>query len=106
MSQIKKEIVMITGASAGVGRATAQAFARRGARLGLLARGAAALEDVRREVESLGGEACVLPADVSKPDDVEKAAEALERNFGPIDVWVNDAMVSVFSAFHEMTAEE
>ncbi len=101
-----KEVVVITGASAGVGRATAQAFAREGARIGLLARGRAGLEGAKRDVERLGGEAIVLPTDVSDSAAVEAAAAAVEAEFGPIDVWVNDAMCSVFSPIKEMTAEE
>ncbi len=101
-----KEVVVITGASAGVGRATAQAFAREGARIGLLARGRAGLEGAKRDVERLGGEAIVLPTDVSNSEAVEAAAAAVEAEFGPIDVWVNDAMCSVFSPIKEMTADE
>jgi NAD(P)-dependent dehydrogenase (short-subunit alcohol dehydrogenase family) len=100
------EVVMITGASAGVGRATAIAFARRGARIGLLARGRAGLEGAERDVEAAGGEAVVLPADVADPDAVERAAASLEDSFGPIDIWVNNAMVSVFSPVKEMTPRE
>ena len=107
MSQIaSSKVVVITGASAGVGRATAQAFAREGARIGLIARGHEGLEATRVEVESLGGNALVLPLDVANADDVEKAAAAVEEAFGPIDVWINNAMVSVFSPVAEMTAEE
>ncbi len=102
----RREIVVITGASAGVGRATAQAFARKGAHIGLLARGQAGLEGARRDVERLGGKALVLPTDVSDAEAVETAADAVEREFGPIDVWVNDAMCSVFSPIKEMTADE
>jgi len=102
----KPEVVVITGASAGIGRATVQAFARRGAHIGLLARGHDGLEGARKDVEALGGRALVLPTDVSKADEVEAAAGAVEKAFGPIDIWVNDAMVSVFSPFKEMTADE
>ncbi len=97
---------MITGASAGVGRAAAIEFARRGARVALLARGNDGLEGARREVEAAGGEALVLPIDVSDADAVERAATSVEEAFGPIDIWVNNAMVSVFSPFSEMTADE
>src|SRR5437763_400063 len=76
------EVVVVTGASAGVGRATAQAFARRGARVGLLARGRAGLEGARREVEELGGKALAVPTDVSDAEAVERAAEAVERELG------------------------
>ena len=100
------EVVMITGASAGVGRATAIAFARRGARIGLLARGRAGLEGAKQDVEAAGGEAVVLQADVADAIGVERAAASLEDSFGPIDIWVNNAMVSVFSPVKEMTADD
>jgi len=102
----KHEVVVITGASAGVGRATAQEFGRHGARVALLARGKAGLEGARRDVEKLGGQAIVIPTDVSDPEQVESAAEKVERKWGAIDIWVNDAMCSVFSPVHEMTADE
>jgi NAD(P)-dependent dehydrogenase (short-subunit alcohol dehydrogenase family) len=98
----RREIVVVTGASAGVGRAAARAFARQGARVGLLARGRAGLEGARRDVEALGGEALVLPTDVADPDQVERATAAVEDIFGPIDVWVNDAFCSVFSPAKQM----
>ena len=99
---------MITGASAGVGRATAHAFARQGASIGLLARGGAGLEGLeaaRLEVERLGGRALVVPTDVADPGQVEAAAETVEREFGPVDVWVNNAMVTIFSPFKKVTPE-
>jgi NAD(P)-dependent dehydrogenase (short-subunit alcohol dehydrogenase family) len=102
----KQEVVVITGASAGVGRATVRRFARDGACIGLLARGTDGLEAARKEVEAAGGRALVLPTDVADPKQVEAAADAVEREFGPIDIWVNDAMTSVFSPLKEMTAEE
>jgi NAD(P)-dependent dehydrogenase (short-subunit alcohol dehydrogenase family) len=102
----KQEVVVITGASAGVGRATVRAFARDGVCIGLLARGRDGLEGARREVESAGGRALVLPTDVADHDQVDAAAEAVERAFGPIDVWINNAMASVFSPVKEMTPEE
>jgi NADP-dependent 3-hydroxy acid dehydrogenase YdfG len=102
----RRDVVVITGASAGVGRATARAFAGQGARIGLLARGRDRLEAARREVEELGGHAMVVPTDVADASQVEAAAEAVERTFGPVDVWINNAMTSVFSPFKDMTAEE
>ena len=102
----KPEVIVITGASAGVGRATVQAFARRGAQLGLIARGPDGLEAARKEVDQLGGSALVFAIDVADAEKVEEAAARVEEAFGPIDIWVNNAMVSVFSPVKEMTAEE
>jgi NAD(P)-dependent dehydrogenase (short-subunit alcohol dehydrogenase family) len=102
----RAEVVVITGASAGVGRACVREFARRGAHVALIARGRDGLEGARREVEACGGRALVLPLDVSDAEAVERAAETVERELGPIDVWVNNAMVSVFSPVKKMKAEE
>lgn len=102
----KAEVVVITGASAGVGRAVAREFAARGARIALLARGAEGLEAARQEVEELGGTALVLPTDVADHDQVEQAATAVEVAFGPIDVWINNAMTSVFARFIDTPVEE
>ena len=102
----KPEVVVITGASAGVGRATARAFADRGAHIGLLARGSDGLEAAHKEIEAAGGQALVLPTDVAHPDQIEAAADAVEQGFGPIDIWINNAMVSVFSPIKEMTPDE
>ena len=102
----RHNVVVITGASAGVGRATVREFARRGASIGLVARGRDGLEGARREVEALGGKALVLPVDVAHASQVEEAAAEVERRLGPIDVWVNNAMTSVFSPIKQMTAEE
>ena len=102
----RPEVVAITGASAGVGRATAREFAKRGAHIGLIARGREGLEAARREVETAGGKAVVFPTDVADAKQVEAAADAIERELGPIDIWINNAMVSVFSPIKEMTAEE
>jgi NAD(P)-dependent dehydrogenase (short-subunit alcohol dehydrogenase family) len=103
---IQAEVVVIADASAGVGRATARAFAWQGAHIGLLARGRDGLEAARQEIEKAGGRALALPTDVSDAEQVESAAHTVEENFGPIDVWVNNAMVSVFSPIKEMTANE
>ncbi len=100
------EIVVITGASAGVGRATVRAFAEQGAHIGLIARNREALENARQEVEAMGGRALVLPTDVADHEAVEAAAARVEEELGPIDVWVNDAMCSVFSPVKEMKPEE
>ena len=102
----KPEVVVVTGASGGVGRAIAHAFAKRGAHIGLLARGERGLDDARREVEELGGQAIVVPTDVADPDQVEAAAESVEERFGPLDTWVNDAMATVFARVVDTTAEE
>ncbi|MEO8687879.1 MAG: SDR family oxidoreductase [Solirubrobacteraceae bacterium] len=93
------QVVVITGASGGVGRAVAHAFAKRGAHVGLLARGQHGLDDAADEVRSLGGQALAVPTDVADADQVEAAARAVEARFGPIDVWVNDAMATVFARF-------
>lgn len=106
MQNTGREVVVITGASAGVGRATAREFARQGAAIALLARDAKRLEAARREVESLGGEAIAIPTDVSDPQQVESAAERAEQELGPISVWVNNAMVSVFSPVRDLQPEE
>jgi NAD(P)-dependent dehydrogenase (short-subunit alcohol dehydrogenase family) len=102
----KREVAVVTGASAGVGRATVRAFAKEGAYLGLLARDHEGLEAARQEVVAAGGKALVLRIDVAKADEVEAAAAAVEQAFGPIDIWVNNAMVSVLSPIKEMTPEE
>jgi NAD(P)-dependent dehydrogenase (short-subunit alcohol dehydrogenase family) len=104
--EARPPVVVITGASAGVGRATAEAFAAQGASIGLLARGREGLEGARRDVEARGGRGLVLPTDVSDAEAVEAAAAAVEQAFGPIDVWVNNAMLSVFSPVKEMRPEE
>ncbi|PYM00368.1 MAG: short-chain dehydrogenase [Verrucomicrobia bacterium] len=100
------EVVVITGASAGVGRATARNFARHGARIALLARGTDGLEAAQREVQELGGTAIVIPVDVANAEQVEAAAARVEIDLGKIDIWINNAMASVFSPIKEMTPEE
>lgn len=106
MKEPEVEVVVITGASAGVGRATAIEFGRRGARIGLIARGRDGLEGARRDVEAAGGKALMLQADVSDAEAIQNAAAQVEQELGPIDIWVNDAMTSVFSPFKEMTMDE
>ena len=100
------EVVVVTGASAGVGRAIAREFARHGARVGLLARSRDGLDGAARDVERLGGRALAVVTDVSDDQQVEEAADRIEGALGPIDIWVNNAMVSVLSPALEMTAEE
>ncbi len=104
--RFKDKTVVVTGASAGVGRATALLFARRGARIGLIARGTEALEATRREIEAAGGSALACVADVSDAQALDAAAERIERELGPIEVWVNNAMVTVFAPFVELEPEE
>ncbi len=102
---MEPRVVAVTGASSGVGRATAQAFAREGATVGLIARGKEALAATASEVQSLGGKPVVLECDVADPQAVEAAAGELSER-GGIDVWVNNAMASVFAPVWEITAEE
>jgi short-subunit dehydrogenase len=99
-------VVVITGSSAGLGRAIAHAYAKRSAKLGLLARNPEALAAAQRECEELGGHAICIPTDVSDADAVERAATQIEEQLGPIDIWVNNAMVSVFSPVKEMEASD
>ena len=98
--------VAITGASAGVGRATARAFARRGYRVALLARGEDGLESAAHELRDLDATALPIEVDVADAAAVEVAADRIESELGPLDVWVNDAFSSVFASFDEITAEE
>ncbi|MGQ0751248.1 MAG: SDR family oxidoreductase [Betaproteobacteria bacterium] len=101
-----RPIVVVTGASGGIGRATALAFARRGWRVALLARGIDGLNAARDEVSAAGGEAMVIETDVADHRQVEAAAERVEREWGPIDVWVNNAMATIFGAFLQITPED
>lgn len=103
---IAQPVVVITGASAGVGRATAREFAKKGYQIALLARSEAGLDGARRDVEALGGTALAIPTDVSDHAQVEAAAQRIEEELGLIDVWINNAMQSVFSPFDQMTADE
>ena len=103
---MKENVVVITGATSGVGRATARAFAEHGAHVGLIARGSDGLEGAAKDVESAGGRVVVAPADVADPVQVDRAAAAVEEDLGPIDVWVNNAMTSVFAPFVEIEPEE
>lgn len=96
----------VTGASGGIGRATARAFGARGVQIGLLARGEKGLSAAAGDVEAAGGKALVIPTDVADPDQCEAAADEIERCFGPIDVWVNVAFSSVFAPFWDITAAE
>lgn len=100
------EVVVVTGASAGVGRAIVREFAKRGAQIGLLARGHEGLEGARKDIEARGGKALAIPTDVADANQVEAAASQIEEAFGPIDIWINVAMASVFSPFKEMKPEE
>jgi len=102
----RRPLAVITGASAGIGRATAVAFARRGWRVALIARGMEGLRGAEREVMEAGGEAFVVQADVADAAQVEAAAERIERDCGAIDVWVNNAMATIFSPFVEVAPEE
>jgi NAD(P)-dependent dehydrogenase (short-subunit alcohol dehydrogenase family) len=100
------QTVVVTGASAGIGRATARLFGERGARVALIARGQAGLDGAARDVEEAGGTALAISADVADYDQVTAAARKVEEQFGPIDVWVNVAFTSVFAPFEEITAAE
>lgn len=100
------QTVVITGASAGIGRATAQLYGRRGARVGLVARGQTGLDGAVKDVERAGGKALAVPTDVADYGQVKEASRRIEDAFGPIDVWINVAFTSVFAPFWEVTAEE
>ncbi len=100
------KVVVVTGASAGVGRAVVAEFARQGAHIGLIARGAERLEATRREVEQAGSRAIAIPADVANAQQVEDAAGRVEQELGPIDIWINNAMTTIFAPFTEITPQE
>jgi NAD(P)-dependent dehydrogenase (short-subunit alcohol dehydrogenase family) len=101
-----RQVVAVTGATGGVGRAISREFARHGAAIGLIARGRAGLEAAAREVDELGGTACVAPADVAEYGDLRAAGAVIEERFGDIDVWVNNAMTTVFAFFDEIEPSE
>ena len=103
---MKARVAVVTGASAGIGRAAAIAFAKRGWKVALLARGADGLEGARRDVVRVGGSALVIPADVADAEQVEAAADRVERELGPIDVWVNNAMATIFCDFLRIEPED
>src|SRR4029077_3988519 len=103
---METQTVVVTGASAGIGRATARLFGERGDRVGLIARGQAGLDGAAKEVEQAGGTALAVSADVADYEQVTEAARLIEERLGPIDVWVNVAFASVFSPFTEITADE
>ena len=101
-----RQVIVITGASAGIGRATARLFGARGAQVALLARGRAGLDGATKDVENAGGTALAIPTDVADGEQVEAAATQVENDLGPIDVWINVAFTSVFAPFHEIEPEE
>jgi short-subunit dehydrogenase len=103
---IMPQTVVVTGASAGVGRATAHAFAAQGAQVALIARGTEGLQAAAREVEKAGGKPLAIPLDIADPDAVEAAAERVENQLGPIDIWVNCAMATIFAPFHRISPKE
>ena len=105
-NNFKGKTVVITGASAGLGRAIAREFAKHGANIGLIARGIDGLNAAKKEVEDIGGEALVVVTDVSHANEVEIAARKIEEHFGSIDIWINNAMVSVFAPFEKIEAKD
>ncbi|MBZ9673661.1 SDR family oxidoreductase [Mesorhizobium sp. ES1-3] len=100
------KVVVVTGASAGVGRAVARRFAQAGASVALIAREAASLAETRAEIERGGTKITAIPADVADPEAVFKAIDTIEAELGPVDIWINNAMVTLFSPVAEMTPEE
>lgn len=106
MNNGKPEIVVVTGASAGVGRAVVRRFAKEGAHIGLIARGKDGLDAARKEVEEAGGRAIALQVDVADGNQIESAAAAIEEHLGPIDIWINNAMTTVFGPLKSITMDE
>src|SRR5438874_61881 len=104
--RLSDQVVVVTGASSGVGRAIARAFGQAGAKVGLIARTRDVLEEAEREIAASGAEGLVLPLDVSDPKKVSASARAVVERFGRIDTWVNNAMVSVFSPVQRTTPDE
>lgn len=106
MTIVSPRTVVVTGASAGIGRAIARQAGARGDRVALLARGQAGLDAAAAEIEAAGGRAIAIPTDVANYDEVDRAAQQAESEFGDIDIWVNDAFTSVFAPFHEISPDE
>jgi NADP-dependent 3-hydroxy acid dehydrogenase YdfG len=103
---LKNKVIVVTGASAGVGRAIVQELAKAGASLGLIARGEDKLASTLEEVQKLGGKAVYYAADVSDFDELEKAAQEIERKLGPIDIWINNAMVTMLGRVRDIKSSE
>ena len=100
------EVVVVTGASSGIGRAIARRFGQDGARIGLIARGRDGLQGASEEIERAGGQPLVVPTDLADWDAVSSAAQVVEEAFGPIDIWINNAMATIFAPFSEIGADE
>jgi NAD(P)-dependent dehydrogenase (short-subunit alcohol dehydrogenase family) len=105
-SSPNRQIVVVTGGSAGIGRATVREYARHGADVAVIARGRERIDAACREVEAAGGRALGISADVSDADSVDAAAERIERELGPVDIWINNAFAGIFSTFMDMTPDE